>query len=180
MPHGLPPIASRTGWRDANLDLRRLWYHLIHVGPHRSRPAPSRHIAQALHLAHTSGRGLLAICRSPAGPVPAAAMEKSMSGPMQSPGRFKAFCPSSAHAPFRRAARYRQRLTAVRRQQMSTLFRNPPGTFAEYENSRSPAADPLRDNHLVLLTINRPAGTARGVQEMAQTQKDGAGPCRSR
>ena len=38
---------------------------------------------------------------------------------------------------------------------MSTLFRNPPGTFAEYENSRSPAADPLRDNHLVLLTINR-------------------------
>src|SRR5262245_47755437 len=88
------------------------------------------------------------------GPVPAAAMEKSMSGPMQSPGRFKAFCPSSAHAPSWRAARYRHRLTAVRRQQMSILFKNP-GAFVEYRNSKSPADDPLRDDHLVLLTINR-------------------------
>jgi len=38
---------------------------------------------------------------------------------------------------------------------MSTLFKNPPGTFAEYKNPKSPAADPLRDDHLVLLTINR-------------------------
>jgi hypothetical protein len=87
--------------------------------------------------------------------IPAAAMEKSMSGPMQSPGRFKAFCPSSAHAPSQRTAGYRQRLTAVRRQQMSILFKIPPGTFAKYENLKRPAAYTLRDDHLVLLTIDR-------------------------
>jgi uncharacterized protein YjiS (DUF1127 family) len=38
---------------------------------------------------------------------------------------------------------------------LSALFKNPPGTFAEYENPNSPAANPLRDDHLVLLTINR-------------------------
>src|SRR5262249_55217326 len=88
------------------------------------------------------------------GPVPAAAMEKSMSGPMQSPGRFKAFCPSSAHAPSRRPARYRRRLTAVRRQQMSILFKNP-SAFVEYENLKRPVANILRDDHLVLVTIDR-------------------------
>ena len=38
---------------------------------------------------------------------------------------------------------------------MSVLFENPPRTFTEYENSKSSAANPLRDDHLVLLTINR-------------------------
>ena len=38
---------------------------------------------------------------------------------------------------------------------MSTLFENPPGTVAQYENPKSPAAYSLRDDHLVLLTINR-------------------------
>jgi uncharacterized protein YjiS (DUF1127 family) len=38
---------------------------------------------------------------------------------------------------------------------MSTLFENPPGTVAQYENPKSPAAGILRDDHLVLLTINR-------------------------
>ena len=38
---------------------------------------------------------------------------------------------------------------------MSILFKHPPGTFTEYENPKSPAANPLRDDHLVLLTIDR-------------------------
>src|SRR5262245_59996704 len=38
---------------------------------------------------------------------------------------------------------------------MSTPFKIPPGTFVEYENPMSPAAEPLRDDHLVLLTIDR-------------------------
>jgi uncharacterized protein YjiS (DUF1127 family) len=38
---------------------------------------------------------------------------------------------------------------------MSLLFKYPPGTFAEYEHPKSPAAGPLRDDHLVLLTIDR-------------------------
>ena len=44
---------------------------------------------------------------------------------------------------------------AVRRQQMSTQFKNPPGTFADYENLKSPAPDILRDDHLVVVTIDR-------------------------
>ena len=38
---------------------------------------------------------------------------------------------------------------------MSILFRNPPGPFTTYENLERPPTDPLRDDHLVLLTINR-------------------------
>jgi uncharacterized protein YjiS (DUF1127 family) len=38
---------------------------------------------------------------------------------------------------------------------MSTLCKNPPSTFAEYESPKSPAGRNLRDDHLVLLTIDR-------------------------
>ena len=38
---------------------------------------------------------------------------------------------------------------------MSILFKNPPGPFTAYENPKSPAAGILRDDHLVLLTIDR-------------------------
>ena len=38
---------------------------------------------------------------------------------------------------------------------MSTLFKNSPGTFAEYENRNSPAPDILRGDHLVVVTIDR-------------------------
>ena len=38
---------------------------------------------------------------------------------------------------------------------MSTQFKNPPGTFAEYENLKSPAPDILRGDHLVVVTIDR-------------------------
>ena len=49
-----------------DLDFLQAQDHLFYVGPHRSRPASFRHIAQALHLARASGRGLLAKChRSP-------------------------------------------------------------------------------------------------------------------
>jgi uncharacterized protein YjiS (DUF1127 family) len=44
--------------------------------------------------------------------------------------------------------------TAVRRRQMSILFKNP-GAFVEYENLKRPVANTLRDDHLVLLTIDR-------------------------
>jgi uncharacterized protein YjiS (DUF1127 family) len=37
---------------------------------------------------------------------------------------------------------------------MSALFENPPNTFAKYENPQSPAANPLRDDHPVLLAID--------------------------
>ena len=48
------------------LTFYRLRIIYFYVGPHRSRPASFRHIAQALHLARASGRGLLAKChRSP-------------------------------------------------------------------------------------------------------------------
>jgi len=45
-------------------------------------------------------------------------------------------------------------LTAVRRQQMSIRFKNP-GAFVEYENLKRPAANIVRDDHLVLVTIDR-------------------------
>lgn len=38
---------------------------------------------------------------------------------------------------------------------MSVLFENPSRAFTDYENPKSPTPYPLRDDHLVLLTINR-------------------------
>jgi len=38
---------------------------------------------------------------------------------------------------------------------MSLLFKKPPDPSAEYKNLKSPAANPLRDDHLVTLTIDR-------------------------
>jgi hypothetical protein len=40
---------------------------------------------------------------------PGGGMEKSMSGPLQSPGRYKAFRPSSAHPPSQRPVGHRGR-----------------------------------------------------------------------
>ena len=141
------------------------------VGLDRSRPATSRHLAQALHPARTSGRGLLARCSITTSPVPAATMEKSMSGSLQSPGRYKAFRPSSAHAPSRRVVVYHFAWKAVRRKQMSILFKNPPSIFAKHEDIRFPRASAftdktkfvrqecqapsvLREDHIVLLAVD--------------------------
>ena len=38
---------------------------------------------------------------------------------------------------------------------MSILFKNPPGAFAKYESLKLPPVGTLRDDHLVLLTIDR-------------------------
>jgi uncharacterized protein YjiS (DUF1127 family) len=38
---------------------------------------------------------------------------------------------------------------------MSLLFKNPPGPSVDYESLKSPASSILRDDHLVLLTIDR-------------------------
>src|SRR4029077_5870452 len=46
----------------ARLDIAAVTRHIALVGPHCSRPAYPRHIAQALQLARSPGRGLLAIC----------------------------------------------------------------------------------------------------------------------
>ena len=67
-----------------------------------------------------------------------------MSGSMQSPGRFKAFCPALRMLRRSDPPVFGVVWTADRRQQMSTLFKNPPGIFAEYENLKSPAPDTLR------------------------------------
>ena len=37
---------------------------------------------------------------------------------------------------------------------MSTLLKNPSGTFAEYEDLKSPVPDTLRADHLVVVTID--------------------------
>jgi hypothetical protein len=44
------------------IDIPLATRHIPIVGPHCSRPAYPRHIAQALQLTRSSGRGLLAIC----------------------------------------------------------------------------------------------------------------------
>jgi len=45
--------------------------------------------------------------------------------------------------------------TAVRRKQMSLLLKDPPGPSADYETLASLASNTLRDDHLVVLTIDR-------------------------
>jgi len=45
--------------------------------------------------------------------------------------------------------------TAVRREQMPLLFKDPPGPSADYESLKSLPSNTLRDDHLVVLTIDR-------------------------
>jgi hypothetical protein len=55
------PLWAKSGHRDVLtmiLTFHGLRNHVLRVRAHRSRPTSSRHIAQALHLARASGRGL--------------------------------------------------------------------------------------------------------------------------
>jgi hypothetical protein len=61
-----------------SLDSHLVLNVLLRVGLDRSRPAFSRHFAQALHFARSSGRGLLAKCQITTNSYLAAALEYPM------------------------------------------------------------------------------------------------------
>jgi hypothetical protein len=54
--------AATTEELITDIDIAVVTRHIATVGPHCSRPAYPRHIAQALQLTRAPGRGLLAIC----------------------------------------------------------------------------------------------------------------------
>src|SRR6516165_6706344 len=63
LPDRRQPSVGRTQRRlQSGIDTALATRHIATVGPHCSRPAYPRHIAQALQLTRSPGRGFLAIC----------------------------------------------------------------------------------------------------------------------
>jgi Domain of unknown function (DUF1127) len=87
-------------------------------------------------------------------------LKVNMSGSPQAPGRFKAFCPSSAHVRLEAASLP----DGVRRKQMSTHFEFPLNTFVRHDdlkffgakecNKPAVISPPLRNGHIVLVTVD--------------------------
>src|ERR1700745_1352748 len=62
-PAGVRDLATASNWTIASsIDIAGAPRQIASVGPHCSRPAYPRHIAQALQFARAPGGGLWAIC----------------------------------------------------------------------------------------------------------------------
>src|SRR5262245_38410504 len=97
-------------------------------------------------------------------PVLAAAMEKSMSGSMQPPGRLKAYCPSSAHAPSRRAADHRPRLDGSSEIANVAPGQESAGLIRRIRKFQASRIEFLAERSRGRADNRPPAGAAYGVQ----------------